>query len=50
MTDHWSQRAPLTGVLFAVLVAASVVANNSYTPKASARAPVGASTVLQPAG
>jgi hypothetical protein len=38
MTDHWNQRAPLTGVLFAVLVAASVVANNSYTPKASASA------------
>jgi hypothetical protein len=36
MTDRWSERAPLTGVLFAVLVAASVVANSSYTPKASA--------------
>jgi hypothetical protein len=38
MTDRWSQRAPLTGVLFAMLVAASVVANSSYTPKTSASA------------
>jgi hypothetical protein len=38
MTDRWSRYAPLTGVLFALLVAASVVANSSYTPKASASA------------
>jgi hypothetical protein len=38
MTDLWSQPASLTGARFAVLVAASVVTNSSYTTKASASA------------
>jgi|HubBroStandDraft_4_1064222.scaffolds.fasta_scaffold18033_4 hypothetical protein len=36
MTDRWSKLAPLTGVLFAVLVVAAIFSNSSETPKASA--------------
>jgi hypothetical protein len=35
-TDRWSKRAPLTGVLFAVLAVAAVFSNSSETPKATA--------------
>lgn len=36
MTDRWSKLAPLTGVLFAVLVVSAVFSNGSETPKATA--------------
>jgi hypothetical protein len=36
MTDRWSKLAPLTGVLFAVLVVAAVFSNSSETPQATA--------------
>jgi len=38
MTDRWSKIAPLTGVLFAVVLLGAVFANNSESPKASASA------------
>lgn len=38
MADRWGRLAPLTGVLFGVLVAAALVANSSYSPKPSASA------------
>ncbi len=38
MADRWGRLAPLTGVLFAVLVLVAVFTNNSETPKASASA------------
>ncbi len=38
MTDRWSKLAPLTGVLFAVLVVAAIFSNSAETPKASAGA------------
>lgn len=38
MTDRWSRLAPLTGVLFGMLVAAALLANSSYSPKPSASA------------
>jgi hypothetical protein len=36
MSDRWSRYAPLTGVLFAVLVVVAVFTNSSETPEASA--------------
>lgn len=38
MADRWGRLAPLTGLLFGVLVAAALVANSSYSPKPSASA------------
>ena len=38
MADRWGRLAPLTGVLFGVLVLVAVFTNNSETPKASASA------------
>jgi len=38
MTDRWSKLAPLTGVLFGVIVLGAVFTNNSETPKPSASA------------
>jgi hypothetical protein len=36
MSDRWGRLAPLTGVLFAVLTVAAIVANSGESPKASA--------------
>lgn len=36
MSDRWGRLAPLTGVLFGLLIVAAVIANGSETPKASA--------------
>jgi hypothetical protein len=36
MSDRWSRLAPLTGVLFGVLVVVAVITNNSETPEVSA--------------
>ncbi|MFI4993413.1 MAG: hypothetical protein ACHQCH_07345 [Solirubrobacterales bacterium] len=36
MSDRWSRLAPLTGVLFGVLVVVAVLTNGSETPKVSA--------------
>src|SRR5664279_4749507 len=38
MSDRWGRLAPLTGVLFGVLVVVAVFTNSSETPKASASA------------
>jgi hypothetical protein len=38
MADRWGRLAPLTGVLFGVLVLVAVFTNSSETPKASASA------------
>ena len=38
MADRWRRLEPLTGVLFAALVAAALIANSAYTPKPSASA------------
>jgi hypothetical protein len=36
MSDRWGRLAPLTGVLFAVLTVAAIVANSGESPEASA--------------
>lgn len=38
MTDRWRRMAPLTGVLFVVLLVAAIFTNKSETPKPSASA------------
>jgi hypothetical protein len=38
MVDRWRRLGPLTGVLFAALVVAALVANSAYTPKPGADA------------
>lgn len=38
MSDRWDRLAPLTGVLFGVIVVVAVFTNSSETPKASASA------------
>jgi hypothetical protein len=38
MADRWGRLAPLTGVLFGLLIVAALIANSSYSPKPSASA------------